>query len=143
MTYIPQPPPPMDFVQNGAGGSPGFPKNGTFPKFSADTNGGATPGLTGKGTNQLGSPGISGGPDFPASVPVTDNVYTAPPNPGSTITDEISGAQVVLASWDPKVGKGIGAVTLAALKNAPLTLITGASNTVVAAVLRWRLLLGL
>jgi hypothetical protein len=140
MAYIPQPPPVNDL---GNSNSALLAKNGTWPVFSADKDAGATPGLTTKGTLQMGSPGITGGPDFPASVPVTSPAYTPPPNPGTMITDEISGASVPMQCWDPNVGKGIGQATLTALQSQPLTLINGASNTVLLAVLRWRGLLGL
>jgi hypothetical protein len=118
MAYIPSPPPVMDFVQNGAFG-PGFPKNGKFPTWSKD----GTPGLTTKGTNQLGEPGLLGGPNFPGTVAPSNGPYTPPPNAGSTITDAVTGSTGILGLWDPITGQGITQATVAAMQQNPTSVV--------------------
>ncbi len=63
MAFIPSPPPPNDLgIHNGAQGT-GFPKNGTWPVYKPD----GPPGITHKGTNQLGEPNTVG--QVPSGAP--------------------------------------------------------------------------
>src|ERR1043166_5317185 len=98
MVYVPNPPPPTSTTI--------APQSGTFPTYepsAAQPEGDLLPAHT-----------PPPGGDVPTSWPG----YTPAPVPGTAVTDDISGASVPYVAWDSNTGRGIGAATLAALKNA-------------------------